>query len=148
MPITWILVANDGGGRIYETDSIEKGFKPIQQFSHPKGRKKDAELGSDRPGRSFDSSGHQRHSMGEEVSPHVHEEEVFIRELIEFLENNLNKKKFDQLALVAPPHFLGELRKALPGGLKNCIKAELHKDFPTYMKDEEVFEHLSAGLKL
>jgi len=148
MPTTWILVANDAGARLYETEGFEKSFRTIRRFSHLEGRQKNAELSSDRPGRSFDSSGSQRHSMGEKFSPHIHEEEAFARELSDFLERKFGENNFQHLALIAPPHLLGELRQVLSTRLKKCIVAELHKDFPAYMEDKEVLEHIKADLKI
>jgi len=39
------------------------------------------------------------------------------------------------------------LRKVLTDNLKKCINGELHKDFPEYMQDQEVFERLKTDLK-
>jgi len=148
MPKTWILIANDAGARLYQTEDGGKEIQPLKNFSHPEGRKKDGEIDADRAGRSFDSIGGGRHAMGSGAGTHEREENRFAHDLVEFLEKELQQHHFDHLALTAPPHLLGDLRKRFSETLKKCVSDELAKDFPAYMNDHELFPHLRAGLKL
>ncbi|MCZ7597649.1 MAG: host attachment protein [Gammaproteobacteria bacterium] len=52
---------------------------------------------------------------------------------------------FDNLVLVAPPRFLGHLRKSLSGGAAKCVKAEIHKEF-TLLDDEDIRTRLADYL--
>ena len=54
---TWILIAHRAGARIFENDGPGTGLKHVDAIAHPEGRLEDKALGSDKPGRSFDSHG-------------------------------------------------------------------------------------------
>lgn len=147
MSSTWILVAHDAGARLFEREAAGKKIQLLQQFDFPKGKKREREINADKPGRSYDSSGAQRHAMGHEVSPHHHGEEVFAHELAGFLEKALAQQRFARLVLVAPPHFLGTLRKALSDNLGKVIVAQLAKDFPAYLGEAELISRLEAEIQ-
>ncbi|MCE9625107.1 MAG: host attachment protein [Deltaproteobacteria bacterium] len=148
MSKTWIVIANDAGARLYQTEDGGKEILPLKKIPHPEGRKKDGEINSDRAGRSFDSVGGGRHAVGASVGTHELEENRFAKELVDYLEKELQQHHFDHLALTAPPHLLGDLRKRFSETLKKSVSAELAKDFPEYMNDHELFPHLRSGLKL
>lgn len=144
----WILVVNDSGARLLETVRRGKTLKLIQRFPYPAGRKKDGDFYSDRPGRKFDSRGHHRHAMTPEVRPHIHEEEVFAHELMKYLEHSLAENKFDQLALVASPHFLNELRQVIPKDVKARLLTTIAKDYADWINDAELIERINRDLDL
>ena len=66
---TWILIAHRAGARIFENDGPGKGLKHVDAIAHPEGRLENKALGSDKPGRSFDSHGPGRHALGKEHGP-------------------------------------------------------------------------------
>jgi len=68
MRSTWVLIAHLGGARILENKGPGKGLILLQDIPHPEGKLKSRDLGSDEPGRSFDSHG-ARHSIKQEVAP-------------------------------------------------------------------------------
>ena len=55
------------------------------------------------------------------------------------------KKAFDALILVAPPHFLGLLRKNIDAASMKCVKASIHKEF-TQLDDETIRQRLADHL--
>lgn len=137
----WILVANDGGARLFETPGGQGAIRPIHRWDYPEGKLKDQAFDADRPGRSFDRSGAQRHAMGPEVSPHRRKEAVFAGELADYLEKSLTQKRFKELILVAAPHLLGTLRQGLTPPLRETLRTELAKDLPDYLSERELFDH-------
>jgi protein required for attachment to host cells len=144
MTMIWILVANDSEARLLETPEPKEKIQLLKKFAHPQGRKKEGEINADAPGRSFDSFGKQRHSMGQPLRPHLREEIVFARELIQQLEEGFNQNHFSQLVLIAPPHLLGTLREILPEHLRKAIVSEIPKDYPAWFSDKEVIEMIAS----
>ena len=59
------------------------------------------------------------------------EAEVFAKHLSAYLEKEGALRKFDRLALIAPPSFLGILRKNLSKSLSQKITQEIPKDLPS-----------------
>ncbi len=111
MTITWVVTADSAKADFFEVDRIGGEFKPVASLTHLEAKKKGQELISDRPGRSFDSAGLGRHAMSSQVDPREHEAEVFAREIGETLEVGRTRGSFARLVVVAPPDFLGKLRK-------------------------------------
>jgi len=108
---TWIMTADRAGARIFERDGNELIL--VEQLFHDEGRLRDAELGSDEPGRSYDSARPGRHSLGKEQSPHEHDAADFARNLAHKLRDGRVHNRFTRLVIAAEPHFLGLLRAAL-----------------------------------
>lgn len=127
MEHTWIVVADSSRARILSTRSRVKPPIDVEELSHPEGRMKAQELSTDRPGSTNDSHGDGRHGM-EAPDLHLHHQEVFAKEIAEYLEKGRNDGKFTQLALVAPPAFLGVLRQKLDGQLSKLISHTIQKN--------------------
>lgn len=87
-------------------------------------------MGSDRPGRAFDSHGQGRHAMSKE---HDNTEQTAIRfakQLSALLDDGRTRNQFARLVLVAEPRFLGQLREALSPATAAFVAASLDKDLP------------------
>ncbi|MGB5349631.1 MAG: host attachment protein [Polyangiales bacterium] len=140
---TWILVAHEGGARLFANDGIGNGLALVESIEHPKGRARDRDLASDRPGRSFrkNSGDPRRASMGQSESPHERVVSDFSRELADKLRQARVQNQFDRLVLVAPPRFLGLLRSSLDGPTSQLIIGTIHKDLAT-SNEAELIQHL------
>ncbi|MGB5265629.1 MAG: host attachment protein [Polyangiales bacterium] len=140
---TWILVAHEGGARLFANDGIGNGLALVESIDHPKGRARDRDLASDRPGRSFrkNSGDPRRASMGQSESPHERVVSDFSRELADKLRQARVQNQFDRLVLVAPPRFLGLLRSSLDGPTSQLIIGTIHKDLAT-SNEAELIQHL------
>jgi protein required for attachment to host cells len=68
------------------------------------------------------------HGVGGERRPRTHEAEVFAQKIAGELERGWRSHEFDRLVIMAPPAFLGLLRKALPQSLRTLVAAEVVKD--------------------
>jgi protein required for attachment to host cells len=128
MASRWIVVANSGAADIYSADSANARPELWRHLEHAGSRSKGSDLVSDRPGRSFDSAGQGRHAMETRHTPKEVESENFARELGELLEHGRVKSLYEELILVAPPDFLGQLRKASSDGVHAVVVAELAKN--------------------
>lgn len=148
MSTMWIVTANSCFAKIFEVKGHGHQIKEIQHLDFPKGRQKGTEINSDRPGRAFDSMGMSRHSHSTEVSLHEHENKVFAHQIAEVLRLAHDNKAFEQLAIVAPPHFLGELKQHINNGVKKTIIKEVGKDLPEHLSEKERIDHLSQYLDL
>jgi protein required for attachment to host cells len=111
------LFRNDGEALAPRLTQIEHGDDPALSS---------AELGSDRPGRSFQSSGTARSSY-DGPDYHQQEEDRFTLEAATKL-NALASAKGARLILVAAPHALGIMRPHLDAATKHALKAEIPKD--------------------
>jgi protein required for attachment to host cells len=130
MNTSWILVANRSGARLFESAAPGEGLRLLRDIAHPEGRLTNHDIGSDRPGRSFDSHGPGRHAMGKE---HDETEQMAIRfakQLSLLLDEGRAQHQFAKLILVAEPRFLGHVRKALSRETSALVSASLDKDLP------------------
>lgn len=85
------------------------------------------ELGTDRPGRVYQSEGGSRSSM-QETDWHDQAEEGFVSHVAERFKAAVVGHEVDGIILVAPPRVLGMLRKHLDPSLRSTVIAEVAKD--------------------
>lgn len=137
----WILIADASQARLFDAkpkysapDEFEfASFEAVQEWTNAEGRAQNQELESDRPGRFIDRTG-SGEGIGEKSGwepaeePKTHETRAFARELIEYLTSNLQKGRFEKLAVAAPPKFLGIFRDAANSTLSNVTDTEIGKD--------------------
>ena len=86
-----------------------------------------AELGNDKPGRNFQSSGKARGAY-ETTNLHQQAEDEFTLEMAELLIFQMNDGD-RQAIMIAPPHVLGLMRKHLPNDIRQRLIAEIDKDY-------------------
>ena len=124
--VTWILVANRARGAIFRKTKGEK-IEFLERFENPKGKLREQELVSDRPGKSQSSagSGLPRHSLGKESVWHERAASVFAKSLIAAIDTGHGQGRFDELIIMAEPHFLGLLRGFIPKQLAHVPRREL-----------------------
>lgn len=144
---TWILVAHRAGARIFENDGPGTGLRPVDTITHPEGRLANKALGSDTPGRSFDSHGANRHALGKEHDPVETVAQEFARALAARLDAGRTKHAYGKLVLVAEPRFLGMLRAALPPHTATLVSATLDRDLGG-TADHDLPSHLGAVVRL
>lgn len=86
-----------------------------------------AELGDDKPGRSFQSIGNARGAY-ETTDLHQQAEDEFALEMAELLVFHMHDDE-RRAVLIAPPHALGLMRKHLPKDIRERLIAEIDKDY-------------------
>jgi protein required for attachment to host cells len=125
----WILIADESRARVFSRSAKGAALHEVEGFVHPKGRMRDADLVTDRPGRVRTGlRGESVTTMSPHNDPKTVEAGRFAAELARSLRTALDKSEFDLLALVAPPKFLGLLRGELDEGLRRRVVASSTKD--------------------
>ena len=140
---TWILIAHRAGALIFENDGPGTGLKRVELIAHPEGRLDNKALGSDKPGRSFDSHGPGRHALGKEHGPAETVALEFAHALAARLDAGRTKHACGKLVLVAEPRFLGMLRAALSPQTAALVSATIEKDLG-HVADHDLAAHLGG----
>lgn len=148
MSTLWILTANSSFAKIYEVKGRGREIKELQHIDNPDGRKKSGEILNDRPGRAFDSMGGGRHALGTQVDVKEHQKQIFAQQLVKLLQEGLEKKSFEELAIVAPAHFLGEIKRIVSDTLKKRIVKEVAKDLNERISEQDRIAQLCGYLDL
>lgn len=86
-----------------------------------------AELGTDKPGRSFASAGYGRNAH-QSTDYHQIAEDAFAKAATEKL-NGLAQQSSLDFIVVAAPRVLGVMRQHYSAGLRRNLRAEINKDF-------------------
>jgi protein required for attachment to host cells len=143
----WIAIAHRAGMRIYnyEANHDRKILTLVHAKGNPEGSLKDMELGSDRPGRSFDSIGGGRHSLSTSQSPSEQVSIRFAKEICALLHEANKKHQFSKLILIAGPSFLGLLRQNLDSLTSIQVVHTLNKDLIN-LNDYEMQEYLEKNI--
>jgi len=142
---TWILVADASRARIFDLQDGQR-LKLVREISNPRGRARAQDLVSDEPGRLAKGKGRQVLSaMDPRTSPHEVEAKHFAAELGHALHDGQMHQRYGSLALVAPPHFLGLLRKELHPEVDKLVVSAAHSDY-THVAEHELTHHLGDTL--
>jgi protein required for attachment to host cells len=129
--IAWILVADSSRANLFATELPEQPWALLDEFEHPEGREQSRDIeDSSPPGRMLQnkSLGGRRSAMEPRTTPKEAETERFAGRLADFLETAVANRRFDDLVLVAPPHFLGVLHGALGAQTRKRLRATVDKD--------------------
>ena len=141
MTITWILSANRSNASLFESDWPGKSMRRLQDISHSKGRLQNKDINTDKPGRSFDSMGQGRHSMGSDQDPIDHVAQQYASELAELLNKGRLSNAYEKLVLIAEPKFLGILRAALDKNTALLVVQSINKELLD-VKEEDLEKYL------
>jgi protein required for attachment to host cells len=144
---TWILIADGAHARLFVNDGVGKGIAPALDEEFIGVNLPSREIASDRPGRTFDSYGPQRHAMEPPTDPRRYERIAFARALAGRLEEARKAGVFERLVVVAPPEALGDLRGEFSKPLQDMVSGELAKNL-IKVPIHELPEHLGAVLAL
>jgi protein required for attachment to host cells len=136
MKTTWIVSADTGRARIFAQPGPNSPLEEIETMANPDARRPTSDDVSDRIG-PF-AGGQSSHATGgalpsSQYEPRqtleAHEEEQFSRFICASLLKAKQEGRFDELALVAAPRFLGALRAQLDPQLKQLVSYEIDKDY-------------------
>ena len=127
---TWVLLADSSHGRLYSVAEKGMPWSLIKEYEHPASRVSTGGLASDKRGRAHASINRgARSAMESKTSPKEVEFKHFAHELAEVLHDGHGQQAYDRIVLVAPPQFLGLLRKEISGPVNNLIAASINKDY-------------------
>jgi protein required for attachment to host cells len=138
----WVVVCDGAKALVLENagDIRSPNLKTLQVFEH-----KDLpthELGTDVPGRTFNSVGNMRSAV-EQTDWHDQAERAFLVQLAQHLDAAVFSGKVKSVIVVAPPRALGMIRVAYSSALKGVVRAEIDKDF-VKMPVHEIEKHLTG----
>lgn len=142
---TWILIANAARARVFALQNKGRSLETAWELEHAGSSLLSRDIASDRPGRTFDRAGDGRHAKEPPTDPTRYEKERFAREVAQKLDNDRKQNNFDELIIVAPPRFLGDLRLAMPAQLEGCVSKEVNKDL-SKLKPAEILKHLKDSV--
>lgn len=142
MKTVWILVADEGVARVLASQGDNARLEEIEKITDAAAHADNADLRRDAYGRRAQASvqgdaGHAGAHAGRmatvvssagEDALHL-EGQQFSRRVAKLLEDARNRQRFDELVVIAPPRFLGLLRKALPQSVCDAVTREIGKDY-------------------
>lgn len=125
---TWVVVADGARARLFANEHPGAGLQPLADGVLEGSRALDSEIGTDEPGRSFESVGGHRHATEPRTSPHEAAEVAFLKTVAERMEAGLAAHAFDRAVVVAAPKALGTLRAVVSPALAAVIPDTVPKD--------------------
>ena len=105
-----------------------------------------SDLGTDRPGRSFESASITRHAIAPKNDPHQMEKQEFARTVAKQLCDLSAENGFNELILVAPSHVLAEIQEHLDVTTAAKLVGTLAKDL-TKVPDNALYPHLKEWVR-
>jgi len=123
-----IVVAAQAEAIFYDTPSLQAQPREVAHISDPLAHQHDRDFSSDRPGRSYESVGGQRHAIEREDDPRQREAVRFAKRISRRLDEARRKGEYDELIVVAGPPFLGLMRKELSRPTRERVVHEIRKD--------------------
>ena len=133
---TWILVSDAAKAKLFEQQG--RKLREVAGFIHSDSARHVGDFVSDSAGRRG-MGGLNSPGLSAVTDPHEVEAEKFARQHADTLKQGLDTQRYEDLVLVAPPHFLGVLRKALDPQVGKRVVASydqnyLHLD-PSSLRD-------------
>lgn len=129
-PLRWYVLVSRVDANIFAGRGVAGKLEFIEKFVNPEGLLQERELVSDKPGRKFSSSrSGVRHDVGQQTPHHEMSARRFVRKMSKILAEAYEAKLFEELVLVAEPHTLGLLRKALPKKLQTMVRHEVGHEY-------------------
>jgi protein required for attachment to host cells len=140
MATTWIVAADSSRARILQVAGRQR-LDEIESLLNPDGRLSDRELTTDANPRLHGPGGL---SAREEPSAVEHAVEMFSKRLGDYLEKARTDHRYDRLVLVAPPKFLGLMRRELGKEVEKLVLDEVPKDL-AWFNARELEEYFAKG---
>ncbi len=136
-----VVVADEYRAIFYARDTLTGPLRKLQTLTNETARKKTGELLSDRGGRSFDSHGQGRHTMGNDRdAPLQQVARSFAKDIAQVIATDSRKGTCRGYAVIAAPRFLGLLRQEFATTVGEEPYASVDKD--VVGQDETVIENL------
>lgn len=136
-----VVVADEYRAIIYARDTMTAPLRRLRDYTNETARKKTGELLSDRGGRSFDSHGQDRHTMGSDRdAPQQQSARAFAKDIAQAIAAEFHKGLCRGYAVIAAPRFLGLLRQEFATELREEPYATIDKNVVT--QDEAFIEKL------
>lgn len=142
----WVVVADRSRARIFQTDGGADRLQEVDDLLNPEGRLDEADLRHDPKGRFYGKGErYQAHTAEPSVSQAAHDEEKFSREVGRLLDQSCDSQRFDSLVMVAPPEFLGQLRKQLSARVAQRITQQFDTGLANW-SEQQIRDYLKQHL--
>jgi protein required for attachment to host cells len=126
----WVLVCDAAKARVFEIRAGDPTWHCVDLVIHEASRSKASELvGSPSGTRSPEGGSVHHNALAPASSPKEVEKGGFAHTLATTLDRAMRSARFQRWVLVAPPHFLGLMRKELTGELEKHLMKTVDKDF-------------------
>jgi protein required for attachment to host cells len=151
MDTVWIVSADAGRARIFSESTPDGPLQEVDDLVNTAARMRTNETYTDKLGPT--SAGKSIHNTGGALpnkqyeppqTPAEREAESFAKDISGMLLEAHRGGRFQKLALVAAPKFLGVLRMFLDPQLKPLVSLELDKDY-THSNAQQLREQLQAN---
>ena len=153
----WVLVADEAIARILQWPESGDELDSVEELADPAAHAREVELRRDATGRrsgpathaASPSSPHRLRSSANvtasagEAQRHL-EADAFARRVARHLAEALQRKRYEELTLVAAPRFLGLLRQALDPHVAKAVTREIDKDL-VHARNDELARRLANG---
>jgi protein required for attachment to host cells len=124
-----VLVCDAARARLFEIRGNDSTWHLLEAFSHSESRSKTTELVSDHSGQSSSQGASARHNaLAPSTSPKEVEKGHFAHTLATWLDQAMRSQRLGRWVLVAPPHFLGMVKKELTSDLKKHLMTTVDQD--------------------
>jgi protein required for attachment to host cells len=123
-----VLIADAARARAFETRGKRSGLTLVDDMILNAELAPSRALGTDRPGRTFESVGRARHAMENPTDLLREQKRQFARRVARAIAERHAANRFDRLVLVAPPVTMGDSRAALPAAIRSIVAAEVLAD--------------------
>lgn len=145
MQTTWYIVADEHRARIFEAEGKDN-LHEIQDFVSPEGRMDERDLTSDAEGR-FAAKGYGAagHTSEPNVSQTQHAQQLFAKEVSDYLDRARNDHRYDKLCVIAFSKFLGMLRDNMSKEAQQLVEDEIAKDI-SGLDEREIEAYIKARL--
>jgi len=131
----WVVVCDGAKALVLENAGSRMTPQLATREVYQHEDRKTREIGTDKPGRAFNSVGNGRSAM-EQTDFHQQEEYRFLAQLAERLHNAVIGGQVRSLIVVAPPRAIGVLRREFSAHVRDVVKAEVERDYVNMPVDE------------
>jgi protein required for attachment to host cells len=125
MKTTWIVAADASRARILQVTGRDR-LSEIDDLVNPKGRLDDRELTTDAHPRFRGTQGPARDR--EQTGAAEHEAELFSKRIGSYLDKARVEHRYERLLVLAPPRFLGLMRKNMGKEVEKLVVEEIDKN--------------------
>ena len=124
----WVICLDHQRARLFQAEGQDWRLTALPDANRDAPLPPSRDLGSDRPGRTFESVGGQHHAVEPHSDLHRLAGARFVAQVAKDLLQATEDQRFDRLILVAPPRAMGELRQALDSRVSSRVVAEVTAD--------------------
>ena len=137
MTTKWIIAADSSRARVLQVADPEQRLLEVEDLVNPQARLQDRELQTDAEPRMSGHGGLGKPGVASTSGPGSDREAqgavehgvtVFAKQIGRYLEQARVQHRYDELVLIAPPKFLGALRRELDKEVEKLVADELPKD--------------------